>query len=95
MTSPDSKSWKFESHKNRHSGVFVFAIIQLRDTRKLFFFFRSAVLDEMGDWLSSTERLAYFSLFEASFSASIDFEEYINVSQAIASFYECPVCYSD
>ena len=42
---------------------------------------RSVVLDEMGDATSRTERIDYFSQFEARFSGSIDFEEYMNVSQ--------------
>jgi len=42
--------------------------------------YRSVTLDEMGDTTSPAERLTYFSQFEAHFSGSIDFEEYINVS---------------
>jgi len=34
----------------------------------------------MGDTTPPAERLTYFSQFEAHFSGSIDFEEYINVS---------------
>jgi len=45
---------------------------------------RSIVLDEMGDTTPPPERLAYFSQFEARFSGSIDFEEYVNVSHAAA-----------
>jgi len=44
--------------------------------------YRSVVLDEMGDPTSPAERLAYFTQFERHFSGSIDFEEYMNVSQA-------------
>jgi len=50
---------------------------------------RSAVLDEMGDTTALAERLEYFSRFVRRFSYSIDFEEYMNVSQTRLTRISC------
>ena len=49
------------------------------------------MLDEMGEKTSPTDRLAYFHQFEQEYSASIDFEQYVDVSHSRLHTVPVPV----